>query len=43
MNESQRLDTDLKRRRDLIGRRTRISLRRSSLLATISVESDGVP
>lgn len=41
MRESQCLDTDLNFMRDLMGRRRRISFRRSSLPAIFSAEYDG--
>lgn len=42
IRESQRMDTDLKVTRDLSGRRTRISTRRSSFSATSWADRDGV-
>lgn len=40
MRESQCLDTDLNRMRDLMGRRIRISVNRSELAATLSAADD---
>ena len=42
MKESQCLDTDVNLMRDLRGSFTRISLRRSSLLATISDDFEAI-